>query len=86
MDKKVAAGTIVAVIGAIAGGGWALSLDFSTTETNIDDHSTSIGDTITTNINTIREDMVEEATLTAICNQDVIPEEYTNTCKERESP
>ena len=43
MNKKQGGALAVAIITAIAGGGWALSIDFSQT-------TTTIGDTITTNI------------------------------------
>jgi hypothetical protein len=76
---------ILTIIAGVAGGSYAF--DFSSTETTIGDTTeTNIGDTITTNINQLREDAVKEATLVAICSQDVVPEEYVNTCKERESP
>ena len=82
MNKQQVA-IITAVIGAVgAAAGGSYALDFSNTETNIDSHDTTIsGDT---NIfNQWTEEIIDEATLSAICNQDVIPEEYTKTCAER---
>ena len=49
MNKKAGIGAIIlAIIAAIAGGSWALNIDFSQTTTT--DSSTTIGDTITTSI------------------------------------
>jgi hypothetical protein len=75
-------GVIVAIITVVGVGTY--SFDFS--QDNSTNTETNIGDTITTNINQLKEDAVREATLVAICAQDTVPEEYVNTCKERESP
>ena len=60
MNKKKSAGIsaiILAIIAALAGGSWALNLDFSS------DSSTTIGDTITT---TIINDLMSNEELRAI--------------------
>lgn len=81
MDKKKGA-TVLAVItaiGAIGGGAWSLSLDFSQTNTNVDDHSTTIGDTITENF---FGGLGEEAFMASQCYKNPIPEEYSIACDE----
>ncbi len=58
MNKKAGIGAIIlAIIAAIAGGSWALNIDFSS------DSSTTIGDTITT---TIINDLMTNEELRAI--------------------
>ena len=68
MEKKVIGGAILAIIAALASGGFALSLDFSNTQStdnsvvdsSVTDSSTTIineGDTI---INEIVEEVIED--------------------------
>ena len=61
MKKAGIGAIIIAIIAALAGGSWALNIDFSQT-TSIDS-STSIGDTITT---TIINDLMSNEELRAI--------------------
>lgn len=80
---------ILSVIAGIAGGSYAFDFSQDNDTTIISDNSVTVGNTTSgdTNIfNQIGEGIVGEATLVAICAQDEIPAEYTNTCKERGSP
>lgn len=85
MQKKTGA-LLCSVIAALSSGGLALSLDFSSTETNISDES------VTTTINegdiftTITGDIIEKATLAAICTADEIPESHVKACEEWNKP
>ncbi len=67
--KQVGAG-IIALIAAVAGGGFALSIDFSTTTTISDDDITIIneGDTDLCPI------------LKTVCYEDLVPDQYKNVC------
>jgi hypothetical protein len=81
LNKKVggAAAAAIAIATAVAGGSWALNLDFSQDNdtTIIDDHSTNIGG------DTIIGDVRDEAILAVVCLADPIPEEYVKACQER---
>ena len=66
-------GVIVAIITVVGVGTY--SFDFSQT----DSHDTTIGDTISTNINDFREGVI----LDTICLQEPIPEEYITACEGR---
>jgi len=67
MNKKQGGGLALAVIAAIAGGGWAVSLDFSTT---ISDDDTTI----------INEASDLCPILNEVCFQDLVPDQYKNVC------
>lgn len=68
METKKVAGIVIALIVAITGGGFALSLDFSTTtqtDQSVTDSSTTIineGDTITINeaVDTFTDDIFDD--------------------------
>jgi hypothetical protein len=81
MSSKKVAGAIIALIMAVAGGGFALSLDFSTTTQ--DDHS--VTDSSTTVINegdTIINEAVQDFTDDIF--DDLIDRSYDYFCEEVE--
>jgi len=71
MASKKAVGTIAAILIALAGGSWALSFDFSQTETNIG------GDT-NIDISNEGDDFCELAIVA--CQEDLVPEKYEDIC------
>ena len=85
VSKKTAGVSAIALLTAIAGGSYAISIDFSQdNDTTItDSHDTSsVGDT--TNIyDNLKDEVIDKVTLAGICLQDVIPEEYTEACENR---
>jgi len=79
MDKKKSVGVLMILATAIAGGSYAISLDFSNTMNQISGDTIS-GDTFIGGL--LDEKKIAEAGLDIVCNLANIPEGYEETCKE----
>ncbi len=77
MQKKKSAGVLMLLATAIAGGSYAISLDFS--ETNISGDTIS-GDTFIGGL--LDEKAIAEAGLDIVCNLENIPNDMIQTCEE----
>jgi len=78
---------ILAIIGIFAGGeatNWTFTIDQSTT-TTITDTETNIDQSETNIFTTITGDIIDQATLTAICTSDEIPASHIEACMEWEN-
>ncbi len=77
MDKKKSVGVLMLLATAIAGGSYAISLDFSNTMISGD---TISGDTFFGGL--LDEKAIAEAGLDIVCNLENIPKDMKQTCEE----
>ena len=88
MSKKTIAvivPIILAIISIFAGGSatnWTFQIGDNTTISSDDDTTINEGDIFTT----ITDDIIRDATLSAICTADEIPETHVEACEEWNSP